>query len=358
MKKGDTTKTIEKLRKAAGRKAPPAETPTELPADAITINEEVFQRRGPYLTGPRSQLIDEIARDLKKAGCAQGLDPVTVWWAGKWLLVDGHHRMAAVRKSLGADAAVPVVALEGDLAAALAATVGLNRKTKAAMSTTERLNGAWFLALHAPEMSQAQVEAATGASGGTINEQRRVLRELRRLFAEDGFDAARQDPERLTWREARAALAGRELPTWDAEEGRKAATGKAVRMIASSGLAKMLHRNPEAVAAALQEVCPGFMADEEEEAGEEEEATEAASPMNKAQEKAKKDADEARRLQTIRDGIWQEARRWAQDPGAADALMRVAIGPDLGGPLRPTPGDAERSRRYTSDSHRVGFWWA
>ena len=267
---------LTKVRAAAarGRKPTPA-NPKRLQWDRIKINESVFQRRGPVVNYQREAFIDELARDLKRQGTAEHLAPVVVWWAGSWLLVDGHHRMAAVHKSLGASAVVPVVVLGGDLEAALAASIALNRKTKLSMARSERLNAAWFLAIHAPGMSQAQVEEAAGVSGGTVNEQRRVLRELRKQWSAADFGSGLRDPEGMTWRDAKAAETGHRLPLWDAEEGQKTAVAAIVRTLTAS-LGKQIARNPEAVTEALKQINPGWF-DNDGDAGDEDDR--AAQPV-------------------------------------------------------------------------------
>ena len=198
-----------------------------------------------------------MARDMRRRGNADSLEPVTVWWAGKWLLVDGHHRMAAALKALGKDAMVPVTVLHGDIAAALTAASRLNYRVKLSMTRTERLDAAWRYATLVPEASKQLVMESTGVSEGTVSEQRRVAKALLQQWTDADFDAAAiRHPGQLSWREAQAVLHGRQSPEWDAEEALQVASEAILRMLAP--VAKRIHTNPEAFARALRGLAPEF----------------------------------------------------------------------------------------------------
>ena len=215
----DLRKRVARCRKASGP------DPTHLQWRDIAIIEAAFQLRGRTHHHKREAFIDEMARDMRRRGNADSLEPVTVWWAGKWLLVDGHHRMAAALKALGKDAMVPVTVLHGDIAAALTAASRLNYRVKLSMTRTERLDAAWRYATLVPEASKQLVMESTGVSEGTVSEQRRVAKALLQQWTDADFDAAAiRHPGQLSWREAQAVLHGRQSPEWDAEEALQVAS--------------------------------------------------------------------------------------------------------------------------------------
>lgn len=72
-------------------------------------------------------------------------------------------------------------------------------------TAAERSETAWQLLLRVPGMTQAETEAASGASGGTINEQRRVLKRLQQQWADAGPHSDLPSPMSMTWAEARVA---------------------------------------------------------------------------------------------------------------------------------------------------------
>jgi hypothetical protein len=356
---------LDKVRKAWRKSPTPRTIPQALAWSAIAIDEKVFQRRGSVLGYAREALIDELTRALRQGAT---VDPVTVWWAGKWFLVDGHHRMAAWKEAIGPDAVVPVRVLQGSLSEALAASVGLNYKTKLRMTKGERTGAAWFLTVHAPEMTKAQVMAATGTSEGTVAEQRRVLQKLEALRKAEGWQAEWTTPADLDWESARAAAEGRPVAEREAGDWKRAGVAKIQRSLAAAH-GKEINTNPEMFLEALAGVAEQFTPEQvaeafgwavgtgdddedgpsrtlgyaepvapqkapEEVAAEHAEAMKEPTPEKREAAAAEKEqaeaATKAKHLQITRAGFMQEARRHADDPVAAAVCLRLAIDPELG----------------------------
>ena len=340
MTKTTTQTALAKVRAAEARgKKAPLEIPTALQWGQIKVVEAVFQRRGPAIDYTRAAFIDELAREVKRTGSARHLAPVVVWWCGAWFLVDGHHRMAAVRKALDTSAVVPVVVFGGSLEAALGASIGLNRKTKLAMTTGERVNAAWFLTVNAPGMSKPEVMEATGVSDGIVGTQRRVLRVLQqRQQAGDGLSALQRDPATLSWREAIASAEGKALPAWDAEGGMRAAVESITRRMGQCGLGKDIAKNPEAFLAALRQVAPSLdLRDWEGDALEVEPiSTGSSAPawhyvkgVKVGEALQREEVAQEKRIREIRKALLAESRKDGVSNDAAAALLRAAGGPAL-----------------------------
>ena len=92
-----------------------SDTPDVLEIRQIKEMPNVFQPRFDsiwFAPGRSEGHVADLAK-IPKAG--RSLDPVTVMAFGQhWVLVDGHHRMAAYKEA-GGPKAVPVVVLRSDL---------------------------------------------------------------------------------------------------------------------------------------------------------------------------------------------------------------------------------------------------
>lgn len=69
------------------------------PDDLLKTRAAVFQPRSLQgQLGEEAHLLREVADAIKRAGI-DTLDPVVVWWSGrKFVVVDGHHRLIAIRR--------------------------------------------------------------------------------------------------------------------------------------------------------------------------------------------------------------------------------------------------------------------
>lgn len=137
------------------------------------------------------------------------LDPITVWWSGaRWIVIDGQHRYETYKrlhKLKKRSASFPVRVFSGTLTEARRQASYLNRKTQLPMTGEDRVNQAWQFVIEG-KSSIKQIREATGVSKGTVNNQRRVLKNLQEQHPEDWG----QQLEGLPWR--------RVLHLWDAKE--------------------------------------------------------------------------------------------------------------------------------------------
>ena len=181
--------------------------------------------------------------DALKQG--ETLDPVTVWKRGDgdFIVVDGHHRLAAYRAT---DYAKPIPAnvYEGTEADALLLALSENTKTKLPMTKTERDNAAWRLTCTEHALSKAQTVKATGVSSGTIGKMRRTRKDLE--------EADEVLPE--TWWAAMRALKGLDHTEWDEDMQQEVIEARAKALDDKIGkeLGRMLELQWEAVPIVLE----------------------------------------------------------------------------------------------------------
>lgn len=194
----DAKRELEELIRT-GRPAP-SESPSRLPLAAIFEKRAVFQHRAPQAHASEAHI-----KDLAKAPLAGiPLDHITVFWVGAyWVLLDGHHRLAAYRKA-GWKHDVPVVVFRGDLDRAIGYAGKANSGDKLAMSRSEKQGLAWRLTC-ATGLSRSQTVLASKVSDGIVAEMRRVKE---KLIRERGMSLA--DVAQLTWWQAKQKASGTE----------------------------------------------------------------------------------------------------------------------------------------------------
>lgn len=153
--------------------------PTRLPLKAITLMPEVYQGRSgfDFKTGVTPDGKGHVATMvLTLKASTEELDPVTILRvAGRNILIDGHHRLAAYRSSKRAE--VPVRYFDGDPVAAVLECGKENLKTKLAVTAQDRSQRAWEL-VRSKLFSKAKIVAASGASDGNVGNMRRKLAAL------------------------------------------------------------------------------------------------------------------------------------------------------------------------------------
>lgn len=134
----------------AGGKKQPQKMPQRLLLREIHEEPTVFQPRG--FEGTHDQSEQHIAT-LTQAALVGGLDePLTVWWSGgRWIVVDGHHRLEAYRRAqAGGKTGKPMKALVaalGDvsLQEAISTATQRNARDKLRMAAADKMNAAWRL---------------------------------------------------------------------------------------------------------------------------------------------------------------------------------------------------------------------
>lgn len=150
-------------------------TPSRLPAASIE-RLAVFDQR--------TALTEQAVADYTKV-LAQGdkLPPLTVLHvAGRFYLIDGHHRFAAFHqhaklKNRGKSFSVPVTYFDGSPAEAVFAAVEKNAQHGVRLSTGERTDAAWKLILIG-EKSRSEITRVTMVSRGRLTKMRQVKRAL------------------------------------------------------------------------------------------------------------------------------------------------------------------------------------
>lgn len=223
--------------------AAPLELPKKLHLELIREIPEVFQPRGP--TGPASKAhVRELARTPKSG---HPLDPVIVLWAGNgFVLIDGHHRLAAYRFAKWREP-IPVSVYPGSLEEAMGHAGKLNSGEKLPMTSREKKALAWKLTIHT-KLSKERVRLASGMSDGFVASMRRVYRQL---IEKQGMPTS--EVTLLSWPEAQKKARGdsseAELIDWD-EKTEQAAQDMANRILKAIG--KQGQQNHEALARALE----------------------------------------------------------------------------------------------------------
>jgi len=130
-----------------------------IPISKVHVMLSQFQPRS--FVGQRAErytITKGLTEAIANVGVA-GLDPVVIWWSGeRWYVVDGHHRLDAIKRwNLDTKkvtkgkrlTSMPVVVREGDLSEALKATTEENGKVRLTLPKKQRQDRAWkTLVLH------------------------------------------------------------------------------------------------------------------------------------------------------------------------------------------------------------------
>lgn len=180
-----------------------AEFPRRLPLDSVELLPEVFQSRSRHdsVSGVVDlHHVDTLSRHLK-ADPSYELDPVAVLPVqGRFILIEGHHRLAAYK--LRKRAEVPVEVFRGTPSEALIHSGSVNRRDRLEMGRAERSQRAWELVCSGLGLSVQEVIEGSGVKKRTVMTMRSKLRE----YAEQG----QEPPE--TWHEV---LHGKAAPDPD-----------------------------------------------------------------------------------------------------------------------------------------------
>ncbi|WP_133484768.1 ParB/RepB/Spo0J family partition protein [Aliiroseovarius marinus] len=166
-----------------------------LPIAALQTDPMTFQFREQELTPHH---VDDLV-DALKAG--KELDPMTAWvdQEGRYIVTDGHHRLAAYQ-AVDWQGKVLVEVYTCDRAEARLLALAENAKARLPMTHTAKANAAWALVCDEFAYSKRQIVDATGISNGTVATMRRVKK---LLDAED--EGLPED-----WKQALRASQGKE----------------------------------------------------------------------------------------------------------------------------------------------------
>lgn len=192
-------------------KPQPKLLPQHLRLNTIKRRPEVFQHRRPSQGASETHI-----RELAVAAKGQDLDPLTVWWDGKyWTLIDGHHRSMAYIKAGKGMSAVPVEVFEGNPEEALARAARANTKVKLMMSASEKSSAAWRMVVLVPNMSKSAQAVAAGVSERLVASMRTAKATLVRQ------GRSPSDLAEMTWENARRSAKGEDADDWSPEEEEK-----------------------------------------------------------------------------------------------------------------------------------------
>lgn len=220
-----------------GKPAPSAEEcPKGLHLRDIREKRALFQHRTPQAYASETHI-----KELTKAPLAGNtLDALTVFWGGNlgWVLIDGHHRLAAYRKA-GWSKVIPVQCFLGTLDQAIGHAGKANAGAKLMMSRSEKQGVAWRLVC-GTTLSRAATVASSCVSDGVVAEMRRVREKLT-----IGLGRPLVEVAMLAWWQAQREAAGtaQEAEMID-EEARieKAAQDLANKLVKALGKSQQLRR--------------------------------------------------------------------------------------------------------------------
>lgn len=168
---------IERLRlEKEANPGPPKSVPRTMRLNTIQEEPQAFQVR---LEGLDEERVEELSQNLDDMALA---DRVRVWWSGnRWILIDGHHRLAAYRLKqleIGEALQVPVEAHSKlSFSEALGVACKVNAREKVTINREDKSNAAWRLVCLGEGSIQKQAEWS-GASKQLISIMRATLKRL------------------------------------------------------------------------------------------------------------------------------------------------------------------------------------
>ncbi|MCK1443402.1 ParB-like nuclease domain-containing protein [Bradyrhizobium sp. 48] len=213
----------------------------------ITTRLELFQPRR-FSAGLREvdpKHVKDLATRITRKG---DLDPVLVIkLAGSWVVVDGHHRLAAYL-SLKRKTAIKCEWFTGTVREAADESLRRNELIKLPISHGDKQEEAWRRTLNGWG-SKSEVVQLTGVSEGIIAMMRRIVKQHRTQETPSGKELRQKlGPSLATysWSRVRAEWVGLTPGQWSLEE----AAAKLARNL-SKRMTNTLSENPEVTARAL-----------------------------------------------------------------------------------------------------------
>ena len=198
----DTLKRLE----AAWSKHDPAELPSRMPVDTLTVLPELFQPRKTEEHGSKrptrsardagvvfSEHVAKLAMHLGERGT--DLDPILALRVGEQnIVIDGHHRRAAYIQKGRHD--IPVQWFPGSPMAAYIEAGRQNFKDVAQSSEATKSQRAWDMVCSTLPWTREQIMTASAASRSNVGNMRRAFKEYKQRG---------EEPPGL-WVDARRAL--------------------------------------------------------------------------------------------------------------------------------------------------------
>lgn len=234
------------VQRHATGKPQPTPAPQHLTASTIKRRPEVFQHRRPAKHDSEAHI-----RELADAAKVEDLDPLTIWWDGKfWTLIDGHHRAQAYIKAGKGMKTVPVEVFEGSPQEALTRAARANTKAKLMMSASEKSTAAWRLVVMGTTMSKSTQATAAGVSERLVA----LMRNAKATLVCQGREPS--ELALMTWENARRAAKGEDVEGWtpDEEAKRVEQMARALR----TALGATAERQPSIFWQAVEVYSPGL----------------------------------------------------------------------------------------------------
>lgn len=155
---------------------PPSKAPSTLKLTRITIEPSAFQMRSFHVD---PQHVQGICNGIKRGDSPP---PLTVWWSGRrWVCIDGHHRLEALKMAGRTSAHVEV--FRGTLEEARVRAAKANSRDKLPLLREEKLSAGWSLVCSS-RLSKHDISKAAGISSGTVGNMRKALELLRKQQGE------------------------------------------------------------------------------------------------------------------------------------------------------------------------------
>lgn len=227
---------------------PPKRVPRTMSLNSIQEEPLVFQVR---LSGLDKDRVEELSQNLDDMAIA---DRVRVWWSGtRWILIDGHHRVAAYHlKQLeaGETLQVPVEAHPGvSFPEALGIASKVNAREKVKIDKVDRGNVAWRLVC-LEEGSITKQARDSGVSEAQISIMRATLKRLK----ERGITSGQMIDQGWEW--SRQTDKGKRKGDFTADDAEVMAQEWAKKIgIATYGMAS---QNGDVLARAIQIISPAL----------------------------------------------------------------------------------------------------
>lgn len=174
-------KTVRDL--AAGTIQPTQEeaaTITKLPLKRITTRPSVFQPRAPLAEDNAQEREEHIEGLVQALTEGESLPPILIWkLKEEWVVLDGHHRLAAYQQVKQSSDRIPVRVFSGSFNQAVAQSIRSNRSDKLRMSRHEKENAAWKVVTEDTRFSLRQIGSIAGVSRSTVHRMTRLWKQLK-----------------------------------------------------------------------------------------------------------------------------------------------------------------------------------
>lgn len=234
----------EKVRSVQGRRT---DGMVSIKPRLIEMRPELFQMR-EFSFGLRHTDLEHVKKLERLSKIHGELDaPVVIKLGGKWVCVDGHHRLEAYKRA-GRKDPITCEWFAGTVQEAVDELIRLNTKDRRNVTQQERLENAWQHVLMGG-YSKAEIVELCGVADGSVSAMRRIKKvyddknDIRsKLFRKElGFPL-----EETRWMQARLAFAGVKPKERDDEEN----AAKLARRL-HSRMTNLLSRDPAVTARAL-----------------------------------------------------------------------------------------------------------